>query len=37
MADTWERHETALAWFRGYCRMMTAAEWLALLEKWEAA
>jgi nicotinamidase-related amidase len=37
MADTWERHETALACFRGYCRMMTAAEWLALLEKGEAA
>ena len=31
MANTWERHEAALACFRGYCRTMTAADWLALL------
>ena len=32
MADTHARHEAALACFRGYCRMLTTAEWLALLE-----
>ena len=37
MADTWERREAALGCFRRYCRMMTAAEWLALLKKGEAA
>jgi nicotinamidase-related amidase len=31
MADTHERHETALACFRGYCRTMTTADWLTLL------
>ncbi|MET0166744.1 MAG: isochorismatase family cysteine hydrolase [Vicinamibacterales bacterium] len=32
MANTWERHEAALTCFRGYCRLMTTAEWLTLLE-----
>jgi nicotinamidase-related amidase len=31
MADTHERHEAALACFRGYCRTMTTADWLTLL------
>jgi nicotinamidase-related amidase len=33
MANTHERHEAALACFRGYCRMVTTAEWLGLLEE----
>ena len=33
MANTFERHEAALACFRGYCRMMATAEWLELLAK----
>lgn len=32
MADTFARHEAALACFRGYCRMTTTAEWLGVLE-----
>jgi nicotinamidase-related amidase len=32
MADTHARHEAALGCFRGYCRMITSAEWLAMLE-----
>lgn len=32
MANTHERHEAALACFRGYCRPMTCDEWLALLQ-----
>jgi nicotinamidase-related amidase len=32
MANTFERHEAALACFRGYCRMMTTAEWLGWLK-----
>jgi nicotinamidase-related amidase len=31
MANTFARHEAALACFRGYCRMTTTAEWLGLL------
>jgi nicotinamidase-related amidase len=31
MANTFERHEAALACFRGYCRMATTAEWLGML------
>lgn len=31
MADTYERHEAALACFSGYCRTMKSADWLALL------
>ncbi len=31
MADTFARHAAALACFRGYCRVMTTAEWLGLL------
>jgi len=30
MAETWARHEAALACFRGYCRMLGTAEFLAL-------
>lgn len=33
MADTFERHAAALACFRGYCRTMATAEWLADLGK----
>lgn len=32
MANTHERHEAALACFRGYCRPMTGDEWLTLLQ-----
>jgi nicotinamidase-related amidase len=31
MANTWARHEAALACFSGYCRMATTAEFLKLL------
>lgn len=37
MADTRERHEAALACFRGYCRTMRAADWLAALDEAAAA
>jgi nicotinamidase-related amidase len=30
MAETYSRHEAALACFRGYCRMLSTAEFLAL-------
>jgi nicotinamidase-related amidase len=37
MANTFERHEAALACFRGYCRMMATAEWLGMLEDFRQA
>jgi nicotinamidase-related amidase len=37
MADTRARHESAIACFRGYCRLMKSADFLALLAKPAAA